>query len=58
MTIIDLVEGTRRTVELAAADGPDTVESGGEHPRRLALQVVRLVGGAALLDYGPHGALR
>ena len=58
MTTIDLVEGARRTVELDVADGSDPAASGGKHPRRLALQVVRVVGGAALLDYGPHWALR
>ena len=57
-TTIHLVEGERRVLELDAAEGAGPAPSGREHPRRLALEVVRVVGGAALLDYGPHEAPR
>lgn len=47
-TTIDLVEG------LDAAAGARPARSGREDPRRLVLRVVAVVGGAALLDYGPY----
>ena len=57
-TTIDLVEGERRVLELDAAEGPDPTKSGSQHPRRLVLRVVKVVGGAGLLDYGPYEAPR
>ena len=55
---IDPVEGERRVLEFDAAEGTGPAQSGREPARRLVLWVFRVVGGAALLDYGPYEAPR
>lgn len=57
-TTIDLVEGERRVLELDAADGSGPTESARWAPRRLVLRVIKIVGRAALPDYGLHEAPR
>ena len=57
-TTIDLVEGERRVLEFDAGEEAGSARSGRKRPRRLVLRVVEVVGGAALLDYGPYEAPR
>ena len=52
---VDLVEGEQRVVDLEAAEGRDPTEPGPVYPRQLELRVVKVLEGAALLEYGPVG---
>lgn len=49
---IDLLEGEQRLLPLKAAEGPDPAEPGWEDARQLVLRVVRVLEGAAVLEYG------
>ena len=55
---IDLVEGEQRVLELDAAEAPNATEPGWAFPRQLVLEVVRIMGRAALLRYYPSDATR
>ena len=50
---IDLVEGEHRVLKIEAAEGPDPTEPGWALPRQFLVRVVKVVDGAALLEYGP-----
>ena len=49
---IDLLEGEQRVLQLKAAEGPGPMEPGRAYPRELALRVVKVLEGAAVLKYG------
>ena len=49
---IDLVEGEHRVLKLEAAEGPDPTEPGWAFTRQFLVRVVKVVDGAALLEYG------
>ena len=56
---IDLHEGARSVLEVSKADGADSTEPGSAHAPELVLDVVKVVGDVALLDYFPaHSADR
>ena len=56
---IDLPEGARSVLEVSKADGADSTEPGSAHAPELVLDVVKVVGDVALLDYFPaHSADR
>ena len=50
--IIDVVEGEHRILEMDAAAGPDPSVPGWAYARRLYVRVVKVLEGAALLEYG------
>ena len=50
---IDFVEGVHRVLEVDAAQGPDPTKSGWAFRRKLLVRVVKVVDGAALLEYSP-----
>ena len=52
---IDLLEGEQRVLQLEGAAGPDPTTPGRAYARQLALRVVKVFEGAAVLEYGPVG---
>ena len=48
---IDLVEGAHRVLELDAAEGQDRTDPDWTNPRRFVLRVVKVLSGAAVLEY-------
>ena len=49
---IDLIEGEHRVLKLEAAEGSDPTEPGWAFTRQFLVRVVKVVDGAALLEYG------
>ena len=54
---IDLLEGEQRVLQLEGAAGRDPTTPGREYAQQLALRVVKVLEGAAVLEYGPVGNL-